>query len=52
MIYTVRTFGLPGSDVTLFGALLPDSERRFKVAGPAAAWSAVCAAAGAATICR
>lgn len=36
------------SDAALFGALLPDSERRLKVAGFAAAWGAVCAAAGAA----
>jgi hypothetical protein len=34
------------SDAALFGTLLPDAERRLKVAGFAAAWRAPCAAAG------
>ncbi|MFB7651568.1 MULTISPECIES: hypothetical protein [unclassified Streptomyces] len=33
------------SDAALFGTLLPDTERRLKVAGFAAAWGALCAVA-------
>ncbi|MFD5805754.1 hypothetical protein [Streptomyces sp. NPDC127020] len=36
------------SDAALFGSLLPDTQRRLKVAGFAAAWGVLCAVAGAA----